>query len=258
MHMTTDPTIETPEQAVERLRQHRALIALEEAPELLRHVRSQIAASDGRPEAGEVYRPMSSPLRLSPTDDSDAVFGWIVFWAQTWSKRLGVKLPTSAVLTYAGDDAIPLGFRAGVTPEQAHDDTRMVARWLTARFEAIAADADGADFFDVVQGAVRDLRGRYPMEPGKERLTSDRVCPVCATKAVRAIWHSADLLDVSIECTACTEAFVAKRGTIESALGESVCSHVIPPPGEFTPLERRGRCERCDELVLERVGRWLR
>lgn len=251
MNLTTDPTAETPEQQLERLRQHRALLALEAAPELLRHVRSQIAASDGRPEAGEVYRPMSSPLRLSPTDDSDAVFGWLVFWAQTWSKHLDAKLPTSAVLTYAGDDGIPLGFRAGVTPEQAHDDTRMVARWLTARFEAIAAHPDGADFFDVVDGVVHDLRGRYPMKPGKERLTTDRVCPVCAERAVRAVWHGRDLTDVTIECAGCHEVFIARRAVIERALGESVCSHIVP-------ASSGGRCERCDELVLDAVGRWLR
>ncbi|WP_022886379.1 hypothetical protein [Glaciibacter superstes] len=200
---------ETEEQKLARIRHRRALSALREAPDLILYVRSLIDHT----ERGEVLAEYVSPMRLTATDDSDAVYGQLVEWVTYWARVLEVDPPSTAAIAsrnfydshpsagYA--DAPVLGFRAGTTPEGAHMLIRLQTMWLLTHAERIHGFPGAEEYESDVTGLLWRLRGKYPTAPRRPRDVYPRPCPVCDLETVSAVWFSEDVHDVSVSCSHC-------------------------------------------------------
>lgn len=186
----------------------RARRALEEAPEVLAHVRSLVVDTDGRTEPGDAggavtvwdenegevalagMRIDSSPLRVSAVDASDQLFAELVNWVTYWAERLGLPAPAAAVAWSSMREV--QGFRAGTTTAGAALLTRLQTMWLLTHHDAISADEYGPQYIADVTAAIWRLRARYPMRErgGRDQPSVSRPCPLCKGDTVDVHWFS--------------------------------------------------------------------
>jgi hypothetical protein len=189
---------ETEEQAATRVLTWRAQAALRDAPALMMHMRELIPT----PERGETDQHMWSPMRLNPTDDSDAFYSTIVNWVMAWAEYLQIT-PPAAAIAWRKNDQDARGFRAGTTPESAQLLTRLQTGWLLDNFETITLHQFAGTFLDDVVEQMTTIRGRYPLAPRRPRPVSLAACPLCHEPSVGADWMGYELTYVQIRCESC-------------------------------------------------------
>lgn len=193
-----DTIEETEEQRTARILSWRAQAALRDAPALMMHMRELIPT----PERGETDPHLWSPMRLNPTDDSDAFYAGIINWVTAWAEYLHEAPPATPAVAWSNDREAQ-GFRAGTTPEGALLLTRRQTGWLLAHDVQIERhDYAGTFHTDVVE-SIGALRGRYPLAPGRPRPVSLRPCPLCGEHQVGADWMGYELTYVEIRCEHC-------------------------------------------------------
>lgn len=190
----------TEEEAEAAVRTHRADGLLALAPELILHVRS--IASSGDSERGETLPEWSAPMRITATDDSDAVYVQLLNWVSFWSDALGVKPPAVALVAWANAKEAQ-GFRAGTSPEGASLLVRLQTSWLRIRRDEIVRHASRVAYEADLIEFLGELRGKYPLEQRAPRKASPRPCEVCGAFAVRAEWWGPDDRDVEVKCQVC-------------------------------------------------------
>lgn len=200
-------TVETEEAIEERIQQWRLIRALQEAPDLIAHVRGQ--AISGRVDRGEVLREQTAPVLLSPLSDSDSVYAQLIDWVMNIAGQLRLAPPSLTVVAWnlfdpdnAKDDF--RGFRAGTTAAAAHLLTGIQTLWLIGHRSQIETWSGYREFRDDVTDMLWSLRSRYPMEERTDRATHPRKCPLCdEPNSVTAHWWTDDTRDVLVQCGTC-------------------------------------------------------
>lgn len=198
MNDTIEETDEEREAAEAALRDYRSRKALGQAAELAAHVRSLINS----PERGEVLSEYVSPMKLSPTDDIDALYAELINWVSYWSRWLEMTPTATSVVAWRNNREVQ-GFRAGTTPNGAGMLVRLQTMWLLSRADMIARHPAGAEYQEVIASLVWSLKSRYPTTEKRKRDVSPRPCTLCGEPEVGAEWGSENPLDVKIECGHC-------------------------------------------------------
>lgn len=190
---------ETDEQRIARILLWRTRQALGDAPELMSHMRELIPT----PERGETDPHLWSPMRLTPTDDSDDFYAAMVDWVIEWSRRLNTTPTAPAAVAWATRDEIR-GFRPNTTPTGALVLTRMQTGWLRDHLDDIAKQDGAVEFMASVVSAIGTCRGRYPIDENRRsRQVSARECPSCHRLTVHADWMGYSITYVDIRCSFC-------------------------------------------------------
>lgn len=182
----------------------RARGALQEAPEVVAHVRSLVVDADGRTEPGETLRIDSTPLRVTPTDAADEMYAQLVSWVLYWAERLELPAPATAV-AWSNMREVQ-GFRAGTTTQGAALLTRLQTMWLLTHHDAIVADEYGPQYIADITGAIWKLRNRYPMRDRgtRDQPSASRPCPLCKGDTVDVHWFSEEDQDLPVVlCSLC-------------------------------------------------------
>lgn len=235
--------LETEEQAEARVRAFRAHQALEQAPELVAHLRALVDAGD-RQEPGIVLPRESTPLRTEIADDADTIYAQLLDWVGYWADVLEKRPPTAAVVAWrlqrdAGVQTA--GFRAGTTPEGAAMLTRLQTVWLHLHAEWISAHPSGPTFEDDVTTLIRSMRGRHRLVPVREKPVHPRVCLTCREPEVGAVWSSAVVTDVVVSCGHCGQVYpVGSSADVIRELGL--------PAGRFSSACADGAHGQCESV----------
>lgn len=189
----------TEDQRAEAITQWRLQRALDEAPDLIRHVRA-IALS--APEAGETLRQWSAPMRITAADDADAAFAFLVDQTTLFADDLNVSVPAPHMLAWMRAETVR-GFAPGTNPENAYALTRLHTVFLSIHAERIAALEFYEQYREDVINELSTLRAKYPLDPRREKPTQARQCEKCGAYAVRAEWAAANRNDVRVYCEVC-------------------------------------------------------
>lgn len=182
----------------------RARQALNEAPEVLAHVRSLVMGSDGRVEPGEILRIDSTPLRVTPTDAADELYAQLVNWVIYWAEVLEEQPPAAAV-AWANMREVQ-GFRAGTTEEGALLLTRVQTMWLLLRHERIVEEPYGPQYVQDITSAIWRVKARFPTREPRPRAVPvmPRPCPICQGNTVEVYWFSEkDQAAPAVLCSLC-------------------------------------------------------
>ncbi|HEY8588183.1 MAG TPA: hypothetical protein VIL55_01395 [Naasia sp.] len=179
----------------------RCLQALIDLPAIMAHVRSLIVETDGRVEAGEEWRQLSSPLRLTPTDDADRVYAEIVNWVGYWAEVLDLRAPLA--VAWSNDQEVQ-GFRAGTTAERAAFLTGEQTNWLRLHHDEILAQHYAPRYVEDVTDSIWTLRSRYPTRPPRPRPRTGQLCELCYEYEMRFSWfHGEDRDRAVLQCSHC-------------------------------------------------------
>lgn len=202
----------------------RARQALEQAAEIVAHVRSLIGNGERGDtggsitvNAGDPLDPAktvdliglgvdSSPLRVTAADASDELYAELVEWVVYWAGKLdGVLPPSTAVAWRIQHGGEAYGFRAGTTVEGAALLTRLQTMWLLTRHDRIVAHPEGPGYVKYVTEQIWALRARFPMQEARRRRpTLVRACPICKGHTVEVEWFSEDDREgVAVICSLC-------------------------------------------------------
>lgn len=203
--------VETEGQREARVLLWRVRRCLEEFPEVVKHAR-QVAVC-GRPERGETLDEWSSPLRVSPEDDTNQAFIRLVEWVGYFAEDLHLAAPSVTQLVPGVGRGLPLyrdsegreqGFRSGATPDGARALTQMHTLWLLVHEGQIAGHPQFRAYQEDLVDFAGKLRGAYPVDaPQSARPVYPRVCVVCGEAAVRAEWFTDDVRRVLVHCLVC-------------------------------------------------------
>ena len=182
----------------------RLLSHLEEAPDLVAHIRAQVVPSMGgeQGERVDASKEAPLPLRADAMEDTDDFYGRLVDWSAALAAEMGVKPPEVAVGLWDGADQCR-GFRADTDPVAAYRLALSVTRWLSGRAESVAYLPSAAPFTTAVIELVRDYRKRYPMAPRPARRYRPHPCPVCHEAALYVHWPAEATGQVEVKCEVC-------------------------------------------------------
>lgn len=198
----------------------RARKALEQAPEIVAHVRSLIGSGEAG-DSGAVdvpsgledgkwvqllgIREESSPLRVTAADAADALYAQLVEWVVYWADGLEGERPASTAVAWrSGRDGETLGFRAGTTVSGAALLTRLQTMWLLLKHDRIVASEYGPQYVRDVTSAIWALRARFPMEDSSRGGEPVVVCQVCGLPELRVSWfHGEDRDLATVRCDYC-------------------------------------------------------
>ncbi|PPF56072.1 hypothetical protein C5B94_03895 [Clavibacter michiganensis] len=198
------------DQALLQLAATRAESALRAAPDVIRHIRDQVApslvrAGDGMPRAASKEPP--APARLDPIDDADAVYAQLIDWLVNWCDTYGIRPPAVTGSVRVAEDGVVQGFRGRMDPADAAELVRRVGSNLLVLTDRIVRHPQARVYFDDVAAIVHRASAKYPQAPRPERAVIPRACRTCGEHAVGASWRSQDLLDVQVECESCGESY---------------------------------------------------
>ncbi|TFD80860.1 hypothetical protein [Cryobacterium psychrophilum] len=182
----------------------RLLSHLEEAPDLVAHIRAQVIPAMGgaQGERVDASKEAPLPLRADAMEDTDDLFGRLVDWAAALAAEMGVKPPEAAVGLWDGADQCR-GFRAATGPVAAYRLALEVTKWLSGRAESIAYLPSAEAFTTAVIELVRTYRKRYPMAPRPPRRYQPKPCPVCNEAALFVHWPDNTAAGVEVKCEVC-------------------------------------------------------
>lgn len=185
----------------------RARHNLQQAPQLLAHIRSQVVPSMESARGPRVSgsREAPIPLRPDPVDDADDLYAQLVNWIVSFARQTGVRPPASAVAFLNLDaDAVrlPSWARDQASAYTLADD---LVRWyeqhettIVSKLPPLTVKAWCEDIGTIV-GA---FRSRYPQADRKPRQAKARECPTCGEHAMHAEFYAAG---VQVECAHCGE-----------------------------------------------------
>ncbi|KDP90895.1 MULTISPECIES: hypothetical protein [Clavibacter] len=196
--------------ALLRLSAARAASALAAAPQLMSHIRHQVApsivrASDGMPRAASKEPPASA--RVDPIDDADAVYAQLVDWLVSWCDTFAARPPAVARQVRSSRDGVVQGFRGSMDAATAAGLTRAVCVNLSVMEADILRHPHARVYFDDIAAIIHQASARYPQAPGPRRTVIPRACDACFEDAVGAHWGSSDLLDVVVRCQNCEKRY---------------------------------------------------
>lgn len=191
---------ETDEERAERIQRWRLHRALVEAPDLLAHVRS--IAIGGRSERGETLGEWTAPMRITAADDVDDVYGQLIDWVVWAAEELKLSPASVSVVAWSIDEKVH-GFRAETTIEAARLLTSINTGWMLTHEAQLEGWANYMAFRDDVLQLLWSLRAKYPMQKGREKVTTGRECPACGEHSVSASWWSEEMREVDVSCAAC-------------------------------------------------------
>ena len=190
---------ETDGQRIARILLWRTRQALQDAPELMAHMRDLIPT----PERGEFDVHMWAPMRLTPTDEADEFYAAMIDWVIEWAQRLNTTPPAAAAVAWSTRTEVK-GFRPGTTPQGALVLTRLQTGWLRDHLDDIAQLEGAVEFFTAIVVAIGAIRGRFPTATTRPRPISGRPCPLCKHEAVGVDWLGYDdITYLQIRCEHC-------------------------------------------------------
>lgn len=194
----------TEEQRDDELQTWRLQKALEEAPELLQHVRAVALSS---PEPGETLREWNAPMRISAADAADLAYVALITYSMQFADdlhlALGNQAAAAAAMANADAQKGTQGFSSNCQPGGAYVLTSLFTGFLRAHSTAIEQHEDYTDYRDVVVDVLAKLKAQYPIQQRRRRDAAARKCPNCGEVAVRAEWASADMADARVRCELC-------------------------------------------------------
>jgi len=187
-----------------RLADRRARQALHDAPEIVEHLRALSTPTDGRVERGVEIPMQATPLLAGTVDDADEFYAILIEWVDYWRETLHGTDPVEHVAAWRNyqdshrgkgfADAPVLGLPAHTRAGVAGKLTRVLASWLLARADMIAAHQAAAEFHEDVATRVFKLRAKYRMLlPKPPKQASRRPCPVCGEYEVSADYFGGSL-----------------------------------------------------------------
>ncbi len=220
-----DANEESPEDRLNRILAVRARHALQEAPDLLMHIRSKVLPSITGSGEGRVSgsKEPPAPLRLEPADDTNRAFASLIRWTSEWARVLGQEAPSAALVAWSRrnkDTWAPeaLGFEAGIDPRGVHALTKTLTTWLLVRHQRIVERDDFAPYVTEVVQTLGPLRRRYPLDEKARptKVQDPRDCPICREQGtIQVAWYSEDPHDLEVRCIHCD----ANTGELLRALG---------------------------------------
>jgi hypothetical protein len=183
----------------------RVFWAVDEAPDVLAHLRAQIVpdsivATDRERVSGSSSARL--PLRVSPLEDADLLYATLASWCTDHARRLGLR-PPGTVQVYFDADVDVRGIPAGWSPEQAFSLGRSVCGFLAKHHELIAHLPHAGIYHDDLVDLVGRLRSRYRLNQPTARRYRPRPCPLCGEVRVLVHWPTEPGQEIVVKCDYC-------------------------------------------------------
>lgn len=177
-----------------RIRAARTRTALQEAPHLARHLRTQILHTDGRSERGEAFAHKSTPLNTRLTDASDELYVLLLDWVSMWVSVTGANPPATAAVAWrnyrendADNQPKALGLKAGTTVKGAGALVEILTMWLLSHQPQFEHHPEFVTYQDEVCTIVWRLRSSSGLTTARKAAeASPRPCPACGEHEMRA------------------------------------------------------------------------
>lgn len=178
---------------------------LRQTPQLIAHIRSHVApgvqaAAYGAKVSGSKERRL--PIREQAVEDADDLFSQLGNWMLTFAKALGVTGPYST-LPYDGEQGVtrlpPFALEQGPAFRAVENLVEWYERRELRIIEGTPRDDVRVWYQDLAE-YTSTLYARYPEAPRRPRDAKPRVCPVCESTAVRAVFLAAG---VEVRCSHC-------------------------------------------------------
>lgn len=252
---------------------------LGDAPEVVRHIRTQVVPSlggngSGMRVSGSKEPPL--PFRETAVDDANEVYAALVMWVAEWSRALDVQPPSTVLVAWyrfnwAGN-AEAIGLPGEATPEGAHGLTQIMVTWLLLHHDRILQDDLAWDYCQELLPLLHEKRARYKWEPeavsaaealrrvargDRLRPADPRECPICHEHAVRASWYTADAGDLNLTCAECgapREELLAVLGLSDAKVSKVLDWLVsrVEAPAEEVPFDPANPAH---QALARRAGR---
>lgn len=127
------------------------------------------------------------PIDENAIELTDLFFSTLANYVTAHARATRIPVPAALFRAYAADRDVD-GFRGGTSVAEAYILVNELTMWEAAHLPTIASLPSVGNWHNDLADAVRQLRGRFPIEEPPARPLYVRPCPVCDLKRLEIVW----------------------------------------------------------------------